>query len=547
MSKRSEKQSIKYKSRSGRHADAAMIRSALVIIVLWILFMPSYHPYEERTYDLFTVTLDGTVIGKVAAPETAERCLRMARRQLSREAAASGSKELVLTEADLQISGEQVYFAEINSNAEIVRSMVDVLRAHVQSAEDSGLTRSYTVKIRDYAVNVASKDDVLKLLNTALEQYDPEHRYTTELVLNTEKETGALTARVVSREEQKQSQLVQENPYPESGIETLLTSVMAKVKPLTNENSFEDFDLGLQELAFGDPVDIVEAYVPKREVMDTQLAIDAITKSKETNQIYEVQSGDVLSKIAEDFGLTLEELIAMNPTLDDENSMIRPQDELIVTVPKPVLAVTRSELIYYEEDYEAEVRYIDNDSWYTNQTKVITEPSSGHRRVVAEIHYSNDTETTREIIKEEITWPAVAKVVERGTIVPPSYIRPISGGRLSSGFGRRSRPKKGASTYHKGVDFATPVGTAVKASSGGVVARAGWGSGYGYCVYINHPDGKQTRYGHLSRVLVKAGQTVTQGQKIALSGNTGVSTGPHLHFEILVGGSQVNPLTYIGG
>ena len=83
------------------------------------------------------------------------------------------------------------------------------------------------------------------------------------------------------------------------------------------------------------------------------------------------------------------------------------------------------------------------------------------------------------------------------------------------------------------------------ASSSGTVARAGWGSGYGYVVYINHEDGRQTRYGHLSKVLVSVGQHVKQGQKIALSGNTGVSTGPHVHFEILINGCQVNPLDYM--
>lgn len=95
------------------------------------------------------------------------------------------------------------------------------------------------------------------------------------------------------------------------------------------------------------------------------------------------------------------------------------------------------------------------------------------------------------------------------------------------------------------MDWATPTGTPVYASCGGTVAKAGWGSGYGYVVYINHEDGRQTRYGHLSKVLVSAGQKVKQGDKIALSGNTGVSTGPHLHFEILINGSQVNPLKYL--
>ena len=83
------------------------------------------------------------------------------------------------------------------------------------------------------------------------------------------------------------------------------------------------------------------------------------------------------------------------------------------------------------------------------------------------------------------------------------------------------------------------------ASSGGTVTRAGWGSGYGYVVYIQHEGGRETRYGHLSRVLVSVGQKVEQGEKIALSGNTGRSTGPHLHFELRINGASVNPFDYL--
>ena len=161
------------------------------------------------------------------------------------------------------------------------------------------------------------------------------------------------------------------------------------------------------------------------------------------------------------------------------------------------------------------------------------------------VSYHNDRVTDTDILKEVDTISPVAKIVEVGTKAPPSYIKPISGGRLTSGFGPRSRPTKGASSYHRGIDWATPTGTAVYASCAGTVARAGWGSGYGYVVYINHEDGRQTRYGHLSKVLVTVGQKVNQGEKIALSGSTGVSTGPHIHFEILINGTQVNPLNYI--
>ena len=242
----------------------------------------------------------------------------------------------------------------------------------------------------------------------------------------------------------------------------------------------------------------------------------------------------------------METIVGMNGhLLDNVNSTLNIGDELIITVPEPELSVLWTSREHYEETYEAEIIYIPNDEWYTTQMVTLQEPSAGYREVVADVTYENDDEIGREIVKENIIMEAVAKIVERGTIVPPTYVKPISGGRLSSGFGRRNAPTAGASTYHKGVDWATPVGTPVYASSGGTVVKAGWGSGYGYVVYINHPDGRQTRYAHLSKVLVSVGQTVSQGDKIALSGNTGVSSGPHVHFEILIGGRQVNPLDYL--
>jgi murein DD-endopeptidase MepM/ murein hydrolase activator NlpD len=243
--------------------------------------------------------------------------------------------------------------------------------------------------------------------------------------------------------------------------------------------------------------------------------------------------------------IPLEKLVELNDSLTDVNTMIRQGQELIITVPEAKLSVEWNEEKYYEEIYDAPVVYIDNDAWYTNQTKTHQEPSAGFRKVIANEFYENDKMVRREIIKEEIVMEAVAKIVERGTKIPPTYIKPLSGGRLSSGFGKRKAPTKGASTYHKGTDWATPTGTAIFASSGGVVARAGWGSGYGYVIYIDHPDGRQTRYGHLSKILVKVGQSVKQGDRIALSGSTGVSSGPHIHFEILIRGKQVNPLNYI--
>ncbi|MER5935209.1 transglycosylase family protein [Streptomyces sp. NPDC002054] len=107
-----------------------------------------------------------------------------------------------------------------------------------------------------------------------------------------------------------------------------------------------------------------------------------------------------------------------------------------------------------------------------------------------------------------------------------------------------------SSGYHTGIDFPVPTGTSVKAVGPGVVVSAGWSGAYGYQIVIRHTDGKFSQYAHLSALSVQAGQQVGGGQRIARSGSTGNSTGPHLHFEIRSGagyGSDINPLTYLRG
>jgi murein DD-endopeptidase MepM/ murein hydrolase activator NlpD len=295
---------------------------------------------------------------------------------------------------------------------------------------------------------------------------------------------------------------------------------------------------GLKALSFTERVEIAEAYVSPDEIVPTAEAIDLVTKDTEKNQIYEVQAGDTLSVIANSNGLLVKDVLALNEGLS-EATTLHVGDEIIITVPEPELSVTSVEESTYEEDYYAETQYIDNDDWYTTETVVRQEAEAGHHEVTALITKKNGVEQEREIIAETVMKEPVAKIVERGTKTPPTYIKPISGGTFTSGFKMRW------GRMHKGVDWSCPVGTSVMASCGGTVVQAGWSSGYGNCITIRHPDGRQTRYGHLSKILVKAGQTVKQGEKIALSGNTGRSTGPHLHFEIIINGSQVNPLNYL--
>ncbi|HTX24715.1 MAG TPA: M23 family metallopeptidase [Steroidobacteraceae bacterium] len=123
--------------------------------------------------------------------------------------------------------------------------------------------------------------------------------------------------------------------------------------------------------------------------------------------------------------------------------------------------------------------------------------------------------------------------------------RPVEQGFISSYFGPRTDPITGRQEFHKGVDFAGNAGDTVIAVAAGVVTWAGDRSGYGILVEIDHGKGYVTRYAHNERTLVSVGQTVTRGQPVALMGSTGHSTGPHVHFEVLHNGRQVNPLAFI--
>lgn len=506
--------------------------TSVMAIIVSAFFLPYFMKLERTGNNIFTVFMNGTKVGVVGEVSSIDASLRKARAEV-----ASQSEELVLIDAEITTEGSEVFFGRIDSEEQLTERMAAALKNGVRQT----MQRSYTVKINEFIVNVASSEEVLQLLEASIDKYDTKDEYEAELVLDPTRELNVLTAVANAKEDDSAGA---QNPFKTAGFDSLFADAV-EVEQEPEEKDFSEFDLGLKELKFSDTVEVVEAYLKEEELTPLAEAIELVTKDQEKNKIYEVVSGDTLSGIALSNDLSIEKLVAMNEGLESENSIIRVGDELIVTVPEPELSVSRREELYYEEDYEAEIQYILNDDWFTTEQVTRQEPSAGHRKVVVDVEFKNNAEVSREIIKEEVTYQAVPKIVERGTKIPPTYIRPISGGRQSSGFGRRSAPTRGASTYHKGIDWAIPTGTAVMASNAGVVSKAGWGSGYGYVVYIRHADGRETRYAHLSKVLVSAGQTVSQGQKIALSGNTGRSTGPHLHFEILINGAAVNPLNYL--
>jgi murein DD-endopeptidase MepM/ murein hydrolase activator NlpD len=135
--------------------------------------------------------------------------------------------------------------------------------------------------------------------------------------------------------------------------------------------------------------------------------------------------------------------------------------------------------------------------------------------------------------------------LEQGTVAIPSS-EPVHGTNFTSGYGVRSDPFRGRAAMHAGIDLAGPIGTPIYATADGIVQRSEYNNGgYGNLVELDHGHGIQTRYGHLSKSMVVAGQKVKRGDMIALMGSTGRSTGSHLHYEVRIDGKAVNPVPFL--
>lgn len=388
---------------------------------------------------------------------------------------------------------------------------------------ESGKIMGYTLTSGDYKVNLGSLDDVKEILKSAKDRFDPDGAfsvYINEDELSSKGETPALIVRGDGQANMinyvsMYGEGVGTDFYPTRGIPS-----------------------GLMGMCFEKPVSVKAAVIDESSILSKEETLSFLIADKETNRTYIVEPGDCLALVAQQQEMKLDRLLELNG-FENEGEILHVGDELIISVPEPPLSIQTNEVKTQEEEYKADINYIPIEEWYTTQTNTISEGTTGRRVGTYSNISTNGRPSGSSLIAAVILETSEPAVVEKGTKVPPTYIKPIRGGAFSSGFG----PRWG--TMHKGIDWACSSGTPVFASSAGVVEKAQYSPSYGYVVYIDHPDGRQTRYAHNSKLACKVGQSVKQGEVIAYSGSTGNSTGPHVHFEILIGGVQVNPLKYL--
>lgn len=502
------------------------------------------------------VTVDGRLLGYTAKQVDVSDVFRQARRELSLE---SGSR-ICVNMACESVSNRELFRKLLSAD-----ELKNAFKGMIEEENAAGKVRVYTVAIEGYRANFTTLEEVGTFLNRVKEPADIEQEYTAQIHKNDSHISGILSAELTevngTRSGNQADEKVSEADAHDTdmsaasevraGVNAQLAAIMehmsfgngqetvdAQESADADATSDSNYQTGILDMEFVEEIDVFENYVTADEVSDLDEQVVEVTKEKESNKIYVVESGDCLSVIAMDHDTTVSSIVALNG-LSGADAMIRDGQELIVAVPEPDLKIRLTMGEVYEEDYTADPIIIENNEWYTTKEVVHQEGTTGYRERNDVVVYENGVEVSREMVQENVLEESEAAVIERGTIIPPTYIKPLAGGRYTSGFGRRW------GRMHKGVDWACPVGTTVYASCAGTVIQASYNGGYGNNVVISHPDGRLTRYAHNSKLLVHVGQHVEQGEAIALSGSTGRSTGPHVHFEIYINGSQVDPLKYL--
>jgi len=298
------------------------------------------------------------------------------------------------------------------------------------------------------------------------------------------------------------------------------------------------------EISTVENVEIKQIKAANNEIKDKENLVNYIIKGTEEEKKYIVEKGDNYWNIAEYFNMSLDDLIQANPTSDPERIQIG--DELNLVVPKPFINVQIKRLVAQEEKTPYETEYNKVSYMFSDEEVIEKKGKYGLSKIESIVTEQNGIQIAKEILSEEVIEEPVTQIVTTGTQDPPPkkgtgyFINPLPGSVISSRFGSRS------GGFHLGQDMAKASGSSIKAADGGTVTYAGWSGSYGYMVDIDHGGGYTTRYAHCSEIYVSVGEKVYQGKVIAAVGSTGVSSGPHLHFEVRKYGSVVNPAAYIG-
>jgi murein DD-endopeptidase MepM/ murein hydrolase activator NlpD len=296
----------------------------------------------------------------------------------------------------------------------------------------------------------------------------------------------------------------------------------------------------LTAISFTEKVKIKEEKVPVKKLVAVEEAYDLIRTGTSNPEKYIVKEGDNLWLIARRNDMYVDDIVKANG-LTTENLQL--EQELILVKSKPYINVIaqvkgeKTEVIPYQTKV-----IVDKNS--PASIRIKQEGQNGERQIAYTASKRNGVIEKTNVIEEKILKAAVDKVIIKGNRVTQIA------SRGSSGSGSLDWPTYGRITQyyrsgHRAIDIGGNTGQAIRAADSGYVSFTGYQGGYGKLVVLDHNNGIVTKYAHCSSINVSTGQRVGKGETIAAVGSTGRSSGPHLHFEVLVNGSPTNPLNYL--
>lgn len=403
---------------------------------------------------------------------------------------------------------------------------------------------------------VKNQEDVLAILDVVSEQLSKEHNAEVYIDKNediTFKKVWNLFGEIDTKEEVLRSltymQDMSVNGYAinvegqniaivesEAAAKSILEEVKLAYTPASDTIKYEDVD-------FAESIDILQVETKLGKLYSHDDALYKILTGAEEKKVHIVQKGETFSTIAASYGISQADLQASNPTINPARLSIG--QEIILTQAVPLLTVQTVEICTYIEYIPYLTTYEESASMYQGETSTKRAGQYGERSVTSKVVRNNGLEVAKLELDSAITKQPVDAIIVKGTKALPAkkgtgkFIYPVTGYRLTSTFGQRW------GRMHYGIDLACSTGTKIRAADGGTVKFSGYSGSYGYVVKIDHGGGYVTVYAHCSKLFVKVGESVYQGQHIANVGSTGRSTGPHCHFEVQYLGVQKNPLNYL--
>lgn len=347
------------------------------------------------------------------------------------------------------------------------------------------------------------------------------------------------------------------------------------------EEEAQKIDRNMQKYSFNEEIMIRSCYVAAEKILDEVAAKESLEAGRLEQLDYTLQEGDNIWDIAMAHDTTEARIIELNQETIEDTTKMQIGQVIKVEALRPILSITTVEEATFKELIPCEIEYRESKKLYEGETITLQEGGDGMKSLTVEVTKVNGEEVSRKLVSETTLSKAEKKIIAYGTKKKEEIKQEASsnsnsnsssssnsssnsnsnssstGSSTSSSKKGFSHPLKGAGrisstygprwgTFHYGQDYAAPAGTPIYAAKAGKVIYSSYNNGgYGKLVILDHGDGTQTYYAHCSSLYVNVGERVSKGEHIAAVGTTGDSTGNHLHFEIRVNGTPVNPAKYL--